>query len=134
MNGFVGLKSHMFPLCDALFIYCICKMANWLSDIHRLFQTVSHDEALRLVAVEEEGFTTMAAIDGGTDASKMVEAVSEYLSYLRAQWLPHAMWSGWSRCGRKDASVQMGVGPEVILTTTNHLESLNGRLKNYYIP
>lgn len=117
---------------------CACEHAdNFYSVLYSLLQTVSYDEARRLVKVEEEAIVAMAAVSGdsGTaDASNVVKAVADYLSYLRAQWLPRAIWSGWSRRGREDAAIRMGVGIDAILTTTNHLESLNGRLKNYYIP
>ncbi|KAI0753283.1 hypothetical protein C8Q80DRAFT_1305237 [Daedaleopsis nitida] len=97
-------------------------------------RNLSHNEALRLVAVEEQALATMAAMEGSSESSNMVAAVADYISYLCTQWLPAAMWAGWSRRGREDAAARMGVRIEAVLTTTNHLESLNGRLKNYYIP
>lgn len=127
------VEKRLYALEEA-YVPALCAYETDIDQYYsrRLLDTIHHEDALRLIAVEEKAFAMLSAIE--PESAKAVQAITTYIAYLRKIWMPMAMWSGWSRRGREDAAARMGVKVEVILTTSNHLESFNGRLKNHYIP
>ena len=63
----------------------------------------------------------------------MSDAGLSYLQYLHSQWMPVEIWGSWSRFGREKAATRLEIPIAKVLTTTNHLESLNGSLKGKYL-
>lgn len=49
-------------------------------------------------------------------------------------WMLSEMWASRSRYGREKAASRLGISLEGVISTTNHLESLNGSLKRKYVP
>ncbi|KAH9922232.1 uncharacterized protein B0H18DRAFT_1121050 [Fomitopsis serialis] len=96
-----------------------------------LLQTVEYDDALRLINETE---ATFKALVTDAEAQKAADTVVEFVSYLRATWMPYALWRSWAKRGKEDAAKRMNVQIAAILPTTNHLESFNGSLKRKYIP
>ncbi|KAI0661954.1 hypothetical protein C8Q70DRAFT_909458, partial [Cubamyces menziesii] len=96
-----------------------------------LLNTVQHDDALRLIASQEDGIPRTAS--EGAEGQKAAEAIKSFVQYLRGTWMPIDMWRSWARKGRADAAALMNVPLEKVITTTNHLESFNGKLKNAHI-
>lgn len=98
----------------------------------RLLETTEHEEALRLLDEESKTFALVSAMDA--DGKRAADVVEAFLLYMRGQWMPIEMWQSWSKRGRVDAAARLGVSIDDVLTTSNHLENFNGRLKNSYIP
>lgn len=90
-----------------------------------------HEAAIKLLEDEEQILKAIATDDTG---QKACSAGLAYLAYMRSQWMPRAMWEGWSRKGRIDAAKRMGIPVEGVLPTTNHLEAFNGSLKKNHLP
>ncbi|EIW63778.1 uncharacterized protein TRAVEDRAFT_97696, partial [Trametes versicolor FP-101664 SS1] len=96
-----------------------------------LLQTVAHEVAVTLLADEEETLHAIATADAA--GGKASQAGLSYLEYLRSQWMPVPMWTGWSRRGRENAAKRMGISVDEVLPTTNHLEAFNGSLKRNHL-
>ncbi|KAI0633548.1 hypothetical protein C8Q77DRAFT_796581 [Trametes polyzona] len=97
-----------------------------------LLDTAEHEDAVRLLGRLETLYSQAAG--EGPDAHRALAAVKEFLGYLRGTWMAREMWHSWARKGRMDAAAVMKIAVEVVLTTTNHLESFNGKLKGAHIP
>lgn len=67
---------------------------------------------------------------------KAVSAGNKMLDYLGKDWLKENLWRNWSDAGAEDARRAIGVDrlpAKGVVTTGNHLESFNSKLKNRYI-
>ncbi|KAH9890585.1 hypothetical protein C8Q73DRAFT_626947, partial [Cubamyces lactineus] len=96
-----------------------------------LLDTTRYEDALRLMTSQESGLPRIAS--EGPEGQKAAEAIKSFMQYLRGTWMPIDMWRSWARKGRVDAAALMDVPLEKVITTTNHLESFNGKLKMAHI-
>ncbi|KAI0631052.1 hypothetical protein C8Q77DRAFT_1178260, partial [Trametes polyzona] len=96
-----------------------------------LLDTICYEDTVRLLHRQEDLYTQ--ASSEGPDAQQAIAAVKEFVRYLRGTWMAKEMWHSWARQGRVDAASMMKIAVEVVLTTTNHLESFNGKLKVAHI-
>ncbi|KAI0045269.1 hypothetical protein FA95DRAFT_1607832 [Auriscalpium vulgare] len=94
-----------------------------------LLATTSHNDALQLITSERTAFTA-TLLTRNPDSARICEGVLKYLDYLEATWMPLPIWRSWSAFGRAAAAEVLGVPINQVLTTTNHLESFNGKLKH----
>ncbi|EPQ56931.1 hypothetical protein GLOTRDRAFT_127317 [Gloeophyllum trabeum ATCC 11539] len=107
---------------------------GWLLNLEDLLlNSVEHEEATKLIEEERAHLATLARL-GDPGAAAAAEAGRQYLDYLSTNWMPKALWQGWSLKARMVASSKLGIPVESGVTTTNHLESFNGVLKGKYIP
>ncbi|KAI0688087.1 hypothetical protein BC835DRAFT_1285489, partial [Cytidiella melzeri] len=68
------------------------------------------------------------------DRKQYLDGIAKYLDYLLTTWMPQELWSSRSLHGHKKVVNCLGIPVQGVLPTTNHLESLNGNLKQKYVP
>ncbi|KAI0037717.1 hypothetical protein FA95DRAFT_1506619, partial [Auriscalpium vulgare] len=96
-----------------------------------LLASVDIKSANTLIELESSALTELLKNEPSRGAA---QAGMEFLKYMTANWMPEAMWLGWSQRGRNDAAIHLGIAVSGVLPTTNHLESFNGVLKAKHIP
>ncbi|KAI0038559.1 hypothetical protein FA95DRAFT_1585462 [Auriscalpium vulgare] len=92
-----------------------------------LIDSTDHASAKALLDAKIVEFTFLSKKD---ESKKIAEAGLMYLAYLGTYWMPLGIWQSWSAFGRLAAAARLNVPVKSILSTTNHLESFNGKLKN----
>ncbi|KAI0048580.1 hypothetical protein FA95DRAFT_1605087 [Auriscalpium vulgare] len=94
-----------------------------------LLASMSHPEALEVLRAVRASFQA-TLLTGNPESARICQGAIKYLDYLRDTWMPIAIWRSWSAFGRTKAAEKLGIPITQVLTTTNHLESFNGKLKN----
>lgn len=97
-----------------------------------LIQSTAHATALSLIQDERDHCAMLSAL-ADPSSKKPADSAIKYLDYLSSTWMPVDLWTGWSQHGRRIAAMKMGVPIDKVLTTTNHIESLNSSLKGKHI-
>ncbi|KAI0640234.1 hypothetical protein C8Q77DRAFT_1226560 [Trametes polyzona] len=96
-----------------------------------LLDSICHEDAVQLISREANAYARVAS--NSAEDAKAASVVKEYARYLQETWMPVDMWHSWTKKGWMDAAALMKVSLDTILTTTNHLESFNGKLKGGHI-
>ncbi|GAA6000017.1 hypothetical protein JCM5350_000275, partial [Sporobolomyces pararoseus] len=65
--------------------------------------------------------------------STSLQAARSFISYFTKTWMGPAMWNSYSDASIRVAAEYLGTRVEDVLTTTNHLESLNNVVKNKWL-
>lgn len=106
-------------------------MADWLSFRYSILT------APTLVAAQAHVSTLRADLQRQASAKTAYSAASSsaihHLDYLSNQWLKPGMWDSLSDAGRVAAAAKLGIPVADVANTSNHLESLNGLLKNKHL-
>ncbi|KAI0048644.1 hypothetical protein FA95DRAFT_1654556, partial [Auriscalpium vulgare] len=92
-----------------------------------LIESTEHVVAMAMLDAQIASFTEMAK---RPSSQTIAEAGLRYLDYLKSTWMPVGLWQSWSSFGRRAAAHRLKIPVDEVLSTTNHLESFNGRLKN----
>ncbi|THH14925.1 hypothetical protein EUX98_g9541 [Antrodiella citrinella] len=124
-------RNTLLPKADSIWRGHVRKRLLVLEEV--LLETISHDTATQLILSEQRAFEILAS-NPDPEAKKIASAGLEFVQYLTSTWMPTPLWKSWSKAGKISASQSIGIGVEFILTTTNHLEALNGRLKKKHLP
>ncbi|KIP05535.1 hypothetical protein PHLGIDRAFT_119764 [Phlebiopsis gigantea 11061_1 CR5-6] len=98
---------------------------------YTILRTAVHAEAQNLLDVERRELQDLSQLP---KFSKPVNAGIRFLDYLVENWMQDDLWKGWSMCARHAVAKHMNITVDQVLTTTNHLESLNKTLKWKYLP
>ena len=96
-----------------------------------LLRTAVHSEAQKLLDIERRELQELSILP---KFAKAANAGTRFLEYLVDNWMQEDLWKGWSLCARHAVAKHMDVTVDQVLTTTNHLESLNKTLKRKYLP
>ncbi|BGP50138.1 hypothetical protein JCM10450v2_006049 [Rhodotorula kratochvilovae] len=96
--------------------------------VRRLPQTLA---ALPDVAGAQAHVDELAGhITRGDASSGVKNGAATFIMYLRSYWLQPDLFESWSDGSRRAAAALLAVELDVIVSTTNHLESFNNVLKN----
>lgn len=102
------------------------------STFSRLLESNCHASALGLILKARQECNHLRKSQD-PEASTAGDAGIAFLDYFELQWMPVEIWTSWSRLGREKVACRIGIPLGKVLTTTNHLESLNGTLKGKYL-
>ncbi len=91
----------------------------------------SLDHSQGMAAIERERAVIASEVD--PQDVQLAEAALEHLTYLGGYWMSESLWRSWSAYGRQEAAGRLGFEVNMVLTTTNHLESFNGILKRKHL-
>ncbi|KAI0040770.1 hypothetical protein FA95DRAFT_1472805, partial [Auriscalpium vulgare] len=91
-----------------------------------LIASTDHEAAKALIEVQRTEFTRLTKVSASRG---IAEAALKYLDYLWNTWMPVGLWQSWSQFGRIAAAHRLKIDVTLVLTTTNYLESFNGKLK-----
>ncbi|EJF55564.1 hypothetical protein DICSQDRAFT_73485, partial [Dichomitus squalens LYAD-421 SS1] len=80
---------------------------------------------------EEAFFRALHSRRAGSEKKRGAAGI-KFLKYLSSFLATEEYWKQWSRAGVLDAAATLGVTPEEVPRTTNHLESHNNHLKGDY--
>ena len=92
-----------------------------------LVATACIADARDLIGKEVEKLKEMAG------ETEVAEKALTHLTYLRDYWTTDSLWACWSDFGRRYAASILNCPYELVLPTTNHLESFNGLLKRKHL-
>ncbi|TBU22414.1 hypothetical protein BD311DRAFT_743004 [Dichomitus squalens] len=96
-----------------------------------LREIIDYSNAQAAFKEEEAFFRALHSRRAGSE-KKRGAAEIEFLKYLSSFLATEEYWKQWSRAGVLDAAATLGVTPEEVPRTTNHLESHNNHLKGDY--
>ncbi|KAI0324238.1 hypothetical protein GY45DRAFT_1340931 [Cubamyces sp. BRFM 1775] len=105
---------------------------NRRGQVLNLLETVRYEDALHLVTSQECGLSRIAS--QGAKGEKAAVAIKSFVQYLQGTWMPMEMLRSWAKKGQVDVAALMKIPLEKVVTTSNHLESFNGKLKKAHIP
>ncbi|RDX42278.1 hypothetical protein OH76DRAFT_1305791, partial [Lentinus brumalis] len=94
-----------------------------------LIDSLNHSQGM--VAIECERALMTSKVD--PQDAQLAAGALEHLTYLSGYWMSESLWRSWSAFGRQEAAHRLGFEVNMVLMTTNHLESFNDILKRKHL-
>ncbi|KAF8898646.1 hypothetical protein BD779DRAFT_1795286 [Infundibulicybe gibba] len=98
----------------------------------RLLKDITEHPLAQAAYNEEVLYFQRLGKSSNDTCKKQSQGALAFLGYLRTYLAVEAFWAAWSKAGVLAAAIILGVHPDTIPRTTNHLESFNGRIKRKY--
>ncbi|KAI1782115.1 hypothetical protein LXA43DRAFT_1150445 [Ganoderma leucocontextum] len=125
------LRARLARFCMCLYINIFFNYCHYMSQSLRLRDIVDFEEATAAFKEEQAHFKALNSCRSGSDKKRGTAGI-KFLNYLSSFLATEDYWKQWSRAGVLEAAAILGIAPEEVPRTTNHLESHNNHLKGDY--